>query len=93
MQKNNLKIFFIKLFSIVVAIILIINTTYNLIFAEKIDKIIHVLSLSENKNEIKDKIRSEIKKGIKKDKILSDEDRELIQQLYNKVTNELKANK
>ena len=93
MQKNNLKIFFIKLFSIVVAIILIINTTYNLIFAEKIDKIIHVLSLSENKNEIKDKIRSEIKKGIKKDKILSDEDRELIQQLYNKVTNELKVNK
>jgi|TARA_B110000971_G_C19752373_1_gene382607 hypothetical protein len=93
MQKNNLKIFFIKLFSIVVAIILIINTTYNIIFAEKIDKIIHVLSLSENKNEIKDKIRSEIKKGIKKDKILSDEDRELIQQLYNKVTNELKANK
>jgi len=76
-----------------VAIILIINTTYNIIFAEKIDKIIHVLSLSENKNEIKDKIRSEIKKGIKKDKILSDEDRELIQQLYNKVTNELKANK
>ena len=93
MQKNNLKIFFIKLFSIVVAIILILNTTYNIIFAEKIDKIIHVLSLSENKNEIKDKIRSEIKKGIKKDKILSDEDRELIQQLYNKVTNELKANK
>lgn len=90
---QNLKIFFIKLFSIVVAIILIINTTYNIIFAEKIDKIIHVLSLSENKNEIKDKIRSEIKKGIKKDKILSDEDRELIQQLYNKVTNELKANK
>ena len=93
MKKNKLKIFFIKLFSIVVAIILIINTTYNIIFAEKIDKIIHVLSLSENKNEIKDKIRSEIKKGIKKDKILSDEDRELIQQLYNKVTNELKANK
>ena len=93
MQKNKLKIFFIKLFSIVVAIILIINTTYNIIFAEKIDKIIHVLSLSENKNEIKDKIRSEIKKGIKKDKILSDEDRELIQQLYNKVTNELKVNK
>tara|TARA_B110000285_G_scaffold137327_1_gene153850 strand:+ start:301 stop:576 length:276 start_codon:yes stop_codon:yes gene_type:complete len=90
---QNLKIFFIKLFSIVIAIILIINTTYNIIFAEKIDKIIHVLSLSENKNEIKDKIRSEIKKGIKKDKILSDEDRELIQQLYNKVTNELKANK
>jgi hypothetical protein len=93
MQNSNLKIFFIKLISIFVAIILIINTTYNLIFAEKIDKIFYMLSLKENKNEIADKIRNEIKRGITKDKILSDDDRELIQQLYYKITNELKTNK
>ena len=36
-NKSNLKIFFIKLIAISLSIIVIINMTYNLIFAEKLN--------------------------------------------------------
>ena len=38
-NKNTLKIFFIKLIAITFSIIVIINITYNLIFAEKLENI------------------------------------------------------
>ncbi len=52
-RPNNLKNFFIKLVSISFAIIIIINVVFNLIFAErieKVDKILSVFELSERKN-------------------------------------------
>ena len=66
--------------------------TYNLIFAEKLEGINKLLELDnkENIEKIKDKMRSEIKTGLEKDKILNEEDKMLLYQLYIKVKNEFK---
>ncbi len=88
---NNLKIFFIKLISIVVSIIVIINVLYNTILADKLDKLNFLFSLNEKQNieEIKFMIRKEIKKGLEKDQILNPEDSKLLKDLYIKIKNEL----
>ena len=90
-NRSDLKKFFIKLFSIVIAIIIIINVTYNLIFAEKLESINKVLMLNSKDNieQLKDKLRLEIKKGLEKDKILNDEDAFLIYKFYNKIKKEI----
>ena len=89
-DKASLKKFFIKLIAITFSIIIIINITYNLIFAEKLKNIDKLLSLSDKESVelIKNKIRSEIKKGLLKDKIINDEDKILFYELYQKVKNE-----
>jgi hypothetical protein len=89
-DKVSLKIFFIKLIAITFSIIVVINITYNLIFAEKFDNIGKLLSLSDKENVelIKNKIRSEIKKGLLKDKIINDEDKILFYDFYQKVKKE-----
>ena len=43
LKEQNLKNFFIKLFSITLAIIFIISFVYNTIFAEKIDSLSQLL--------------------------------------------------
>ena len=45
-NKSNLKIFFIKLVAITFSIIIIVNITYNLIFAEKLENINKILLLN-----------------------------------------------
>jgi len=89
-NKNNLKRFFIKLIGITISIVIIINITYNLIFAEKFENINKLLSLNnkESIELIKDKIRLEIKKGLLKDKIINDEDKILFYKFYLKIKNE-----
>ena len=89
-NKNDLKRFFIKLIAITFSIIIIINITYNLIFAEKFENINKILSLNNKQNieEAKDKIRLEIKNGLAKDKILNEEDKILLYELYLKIRNE-----
>ena len=89
-NKNNLKRFFIKLIGITISIVIIINITYNLIFAEKFENINKLLSLNnkESIDQIKDKIRLEIKKGLLKDKIINDEDKILFYKFYLKIKNE-----
>ena len=91
-NKNTLKIFFIKLIAITFSIIIVINITYNLIFAEKLENINKLLTINNKKNieEIKSKIRIEIKNGLSKDKIFKEEDKKLLYQLYLKVKNEFK---
>ena len=91
-NKTGLKIFFIKLIAITFSIIIIVNITYNLIFAEKFENINKLLSLNnkESIDQIKDKIRLEIKKGLAEDKILHEEDRKLLYDLYLKVKDEFK---
>ena len=66
MEKNNqsnLKVFFIKVAAITFSIIIIINVTYNLILADKLENINRLLQLNnkENIEEVKNKIRKEIK--------------------------------
>ena len=89
-NKTDFKSFFIKLIAITFSIIIIINITYNLIFAEKFENIDKILSLNNKQNieEVKDKIRLEIKNGLAKDKILNEEDKILLYELYLKIRNE-----
>ena len=89
-NKADLKRFIIKLVMVTFSIIVIINVTYNLIFAEKFENINKLLSLNnkENIELIKDKIRLEIKKGLLKDKIINEEDKVLFYKFYMKIKNE-----
>ena len=89
-NKADLKRFFIKLIAITFAIIVIINITYNLIFAEKFENINKLLSINnkENIEVIKDKIRLEVKKSLLKDKIINEEDKVLFYKFYLKIKNE-----
>ena len=89
-NKTDLKKFFIKLFAITLSIVIIINITYNLIFARQFENINKLLSLNnkESIELIKDKIRFEIKKGLSKDKIMNDEDKILFYKFYLKIKNE-----
>ena len=91
-NKLDLKRFFIKLIAVTFSIIIIINVTYNLIFAEKFETVNKILSLDnkENVEQMKDKIRFEIKKGLAKDKIFNEEDKKLLYEFYLKVKNEFK---
>ena len=58
-----MKQFYIKLISITLAVIVILNVFYNLFIAENINKISSILSLSETSNrmELRDKFREELK--------------------------------
>ena len=60
-NKSEIKKFLIKLAAITFAIIVIINVTYNLIFAEKLENINKLLMLNnkESVDNVKDKIRLE----------------------------------
>ena len=76
--------------AITFSIIIIINVTYNLIFADKLENINRLLQLNnkENIEEVKNKIRKEIKNGLEKDKILNDEDKVLFYKFYKKIKKE-----
>ena len=91
-EKADLKKFFIKLIAVILAVIIVINVSYNLIFAEKLETINKLFNLNDKENIelIKDKIRLEIKSGLDKDKILNEEDRMLLYKFYLKLKNEFK---
>ena len=75
----------------VISIIIIINVLYNTILADKIDSLNFIFSLNKKENieEVKNKIRKEVKKGLEKDKILDDEDAILLKKFYIKIRKEL----
>ena len=91
-DRSDLKKFFIKLIAIVFSIIIIINMSYNLIFADKMETINKIFNISkkENIDKIKDKIRLEIKSSLDKDKIINEEDKILLYKFYLKIKNEFK---
>ena len=91
-ETNNLKKFFIKLISITLAIIVAFNIIFNLIFADKLDNLSRILSLNEKENidQVKDKLRLEMKKALDKAHILNQEDKILLYKFYNKIKNEFK---
>ena len=88
--QNNLKIFFIKVIAITFSIIIIINVTYNLIFADKLENINKLLELNKKENieELKNKVRIEIKRGLEKDKIINNDDKVLFYKFYKKIKKE-----
>ena len=89
-MKENLRSFFIKLFAISIAVIIIINLIFNIILGERLEKIDKIISLSDSstRNEIKLKIRSELNKGLDKENIFSKEDKVLIYKIYKKIQKE-----
>ena len=90
MEKNNLKIFFVKLIAVTFSVFVIINVVFNLLLADKIEKIDNLLSLDKSKfrSEMRDKIRNEIRNGLEKDSILNQEDKILLYELYKKLKKE-----
>ena len=88
--QDNYKSFFIKLASISVAIVIVINLLFNLIFAERLEKIDKALSLDKSKtrSEIKQKIRNELSKGLNKENMIDEEDKILLYKMYLKIKKE-----
>ena len=89
-NQNNLKIFFIKLIAITFSIIVIINATYNLILADKLENFNKILQHDQKENieSVKNKIRSEIQSGLEKDNLLNEQDKILLYKFYRKIKKE-----
>ena len=89
-MKENLRPFFIKLFAISIAVIIVINLIFNILLGERLEKIDKIISLgdSSTRNDVKYKIRSELNKGLDKENIFSKEDKVLIYKIYKKIQKE-----
>ena len=81
-QKREYKSFFIKLLSISIAIVIVINLIFNLIFSERLEKMDKIFSLDRNK------IRSELSKGLNKENMIAEEDKIILYKLYLKIKKE-----
>tara|TARA_B100002051_G_C16537902_1_gene536059 strand:+ start:551 stop:850 length:300 start_codon:yes stop_codon:yes gene_type:complete len=92
MEKNNLKTFFIKLLSISLAIVIVVNILFNLIISDKFEHLGVLLSLNEleNRRDLGNNVREELKNLLKKDELFKKEDKILIYKLYQKVKSEFK---
>ena len=91
-KNHNLKIFFIKLISISLAIVFVINILFNLIVADKFKSFGLLLSIDEleTRRELGNKIRDDIEQILKKEHIIKKEDKLLIYKLYQKIKSEFK---
>ena len=91
-MKENLRPFFIKLFAISIAVIIIINLIFNILLGERLEKIDKIISLgdSSTRNDVRLKIRSELNRGLDKENIFSKEDKVLIYKIYKKIQKEFK---
>ena len=85
-----LKVFFIKLVSIAIVLVIVINLIFNLIFADRLEKIDKILFLnkSQYRYELQDKIRKELNRGLNKETLFSEEDKILLYKLYLKIKKE-----
>ena len=91
-SKTDLNFFFIKLFSISVAIVLIINFLFNTILADRLDRIDKILSFGDKNSrfETRDKIRSELTQSLDKENLIDEQDKILLYKLYLKIRKEFK---
>jgi len=89
-SKKNLKVFFIKLISISIAAIIVINVVFNVMFAERLEKIDKILFLnkSQYRQDVQDKIRKEINRGLSKENLISEDDKLLLYKFYLKLKKE-----
>ena len=82
MQQRGYKSFFVKLVSISIAIVIVINLLFNLIFSERLEKMDKIFSLDRYK------IRSELSKGLNKENMIAEEDKIILYKLYLKIKRE-----
>ena len=87
---KSLRIFFVKLFSITVAAIIVINVIFNVVFADRLERIDKILFLnkSQYRYELQDKVRKELNRGLSKETLISEEDKILLYKLYLKIKKE-----
>ena len=87
---KNLKIFFIKLISIFIAVIITINVLFNLIISDKMEYFDILFSLTEleNRRDYGNKLRDNLNELLKKDVIIKEEDKILLYKLYQKFKSE-----
>ena len=92
-SQKSLKGFFIKLISISIAVFIVINLIFNLIFAERLEKIDKILLLNNNqfRLKIKEKIKNELTDSLNKENILYEEDKILLYKIYLKLKKEFEA--
>ena len=88
--QQNLKIFLIKLISISIASVIVINLIFNLILGERLEKIDKILSLNKShiRNDMKGKIRKELTDGLNKENMIAEEDKILLYKIYLKIKKE-----
>ena len=89
-SQNNIKSFLIKLISVSIASVIVVNLIFNLIFAEKLEKLDKVLLLnkSQSRNEMKEKLRNELTDGLNKEHMIAEEDKILLYKIYLKIKKE-----
>ena len=89
-KKDNLRFFLIKSIFVGIIVVVVVNVIFNLIFAERLEKIDKVFSLLETQKrmELKDKIRNEIEDSLEKDQIIDDEDKIILYKFYKKIKKE-----
>ena len=92
-SQKSLKSFFIKLISVSIASVIVINLIFNIIFAERLEKIDKILLLNNNqfRYEIKEKIKNELTDSLNKENILYEEDKILLYKIYLKLKKEFEA--
>ena len=92
-SQKSLMSFFIKLISISIAVFIIVNLIFNIIFAERLEKIDKILLLNNNqfRHEIKEKIKNELTDSLNKENILYDEDKILLYKIYLKLKKEFET--
>ena len=92
-SQKSLKSFFIKLISVSIASVIVINLIFNIIFAERLDKIDKILLLNDNqfRHEIKEKIKNELTDSLNKESILYEEDKILLYKIYLKLKKEFES--
>jgi len=94
-----LKIFFIKLAAVTISVIIIINTLYNIFFADKFEVVQRIISLNkpENFNNLTIIFRNaaikQMQNELKKDNILTAEEVDLINKFSEKIKKELEKSK
>ena len=92
-SQKSLKSFFIKLISISIAVIIIINLIFNIFVAERLEKIDKILLLNKSqfRHEIKEKITSELTDNLNKENMLYEEDKILLYKIYLKLKKEFEV--
>ena len=92
-SQKSLKSFFIKLISVTIASVIVINLIFNIIFAERLEKIDKILLLNNNqfRHKIKEKIKNELTDSLNKENILYEEDKILLYKIYLKLKKEFET--
>lgn len=84
-----MRIFIYKILIFIISFYIVFQLTFGLLIKE-FKKNLYEFSSKENILIIKDKIREELKDGLKKDRILNTNDAELIKMFLKKISSELK---